>query len=143
MMPQESPAAQIILSAIFENSSLNNRMELIQALQQMNQPSEDEMAARKIDFEKASLENEELKADIAKAYAEVQRINIDSESKATVDQMKKQVDIEEKLAKIDETKAETLRNIPEIEHLRSETELNKANARVAGLNRGRGEWREG
>lgn len=132
MTPQGTPAFNVILTAIFENSSLNNRGELVQAVQQMMQPNPMAQQAQQIELEKAVLENEELRADINKTMAQAQKIMVDAGDKTSAETLaKKQLDLAEKLAKVENIKSETVRNIPEVEHLQSETILNLAKAREA------------
>lgn len=132
MTPQGTPAFNVILTAIVENSSLNNRGELVQAVQQMMQPNPMAQQAQQIELEKAVLENEELRADINKTMAQAQKIMVDAGDKTSAETLaKKQLDLAEKLAKVENIKSETVRNIPEVEHLQSETILNLAKAREA------------
>jgi len=131
MTPQGSPAFNVILTAIFENSSLNNRGELVQAVQQMMQPNPQAQQAQQIELEKGMLENEELKAEIGKLQAQAQKLMVDAGDKVSQESLaKKQLELAEKMAKVENLKSETIRNVPEIEHLQSETILNLAKARM-------------
>ena len=133
MVPQSSPAFGVILTSIFENSSLNNRNELVAAVQQTLQPNPIQEQAQQIEMQKAMLENAELEAEIGKLYAETQKLQIDAGDKVSQESLaKKQLELAEKMAKLENIRSETARNIPEVEHLQSETILNLANARVAG-----------
>jgi len=93
MIPQGSKAFGVLLSAVFDNSSLHNKAELLAALQEMNQPpSEAEQMMSQLQMQKVQLENAQMQADV------------------------------------ENTISETQRNIPEVEHLKSETILNLATA---------------
>ena len=132
MVPQSSPAFGVILTSIFENSSLNNRDELVAAVQQMLQPNPQAQQAQQIELQKAMLENAELEAEIGKLYAQTQKLQVDAGDKVSQEALaKKQLELAEKMAKLEHTRSETMRNIPEVEHLQSETLLNLAKARVA------------
>jgi hypothetical protein len=129
MVPQDSPAFGVILISIFENSSLNNRDKLVAAVQQMLQPNPAEQQQQQIEMQKSMLELEELKAEINKLYAEAQKLQVDSGDKTSNETLaKKQLELAEKMVKIKGIQSETARNIPEVEHLNSETVLNLAKA---------------
>ena len=141
MVPQGTPAFGVILMGIFENSSLNNRDQLVAAVQQMFAPPPPEQqqmqqVAQQTELQKAMLEVEEMQADIAKTYAETQKLSVDAGEKTSNFSMaKKQVELAEKIAKVENLKSETVRNIPEMEHLKSETLLNIAKARTQNVER--------
>lgn len=141
MVPQGTPAFGVILMGIFENSSLNNRDQLVAAVQQMFAPPPPEQqqmqqVAQQAELQKAMLEVEEMQADIAKTYAETQKLSVDAGEKTSNFSMaKKQVELAEKIAKVENLKSETVRNIPEMEHLKSETLLNIAKARTQNVER--------
>jgi hypothetical protein len=71
----DSKITPIILSAIIDNSGLENREELIQQLQQMSQPSEQEQMAVQMQMQAAQLELADKQADVqlkqAKAQSEI------------------------------------------------------------------------
>jgi hypothetical protein len=71
----DSKITPIILSAIIDNSGLENREELIQQLQQMSQPSEQEQMAQQMQMQAAQLELADKQADVelkqAKAQSEI------------------------------------------------------------------------
>jgi hypothetical protein len=71
----DSKITPIILTAIIENSGLENREELIQQLQQLSQPSEQEQMVQQIQMQAAQLELADKQADVqlkqAKAQSEV------------------------------------------------------------------------
>lgn len=129
MTPQGSPAFFVILTSIFENSSLSNRQQLVQAIQQMMQPNPEEQQVKQIEMQKSMLELEELKAEINKIYAEAQKLQVESGDKTSNETLaKKQLELAEKMVKIKGIQSETARNIPEVEHLNSEIVLNLAKA---------------
>ena len=129
MTPQGSPAFFVILTSIFENSSLSNRQQLVQAIQQMMQPNPEEQQVKQIEMQKSMLELEELKAEINKIYAEAQKLQVDAGDKSSNEALaKKQLELAEKMVKIKGIQSETARNIPEVEHLNSEIVLNLAKA---------------
>ena len=129
MTPQGSPAFFVILTSIFENSSLSNRQQLVQAIQQMMQPNPEEEQVKQIEMQKSMLELEELKAEINKIYAEAQKLQVESGDKSSNEALaKKQLELAEKMVKIKGIQSETARNIPEVEHLNSETILNLSKA---------------
>ena len=129
MTPQGSPAFFVILTSIFENSSLSNRQQLVQAIQQMMQPNPEEEQVKQIEMQKSMLELEELKAEINKIYAEAQKLQVESGDKSSNEALaKKQLELAEKMVKIKGIQSETARNIPEVEHLNSEIVLNLAKA---------------
>jgi hypothetical protein len=129
MTPQGSPAFFVILTSIFENSSLSNRQQLVQAIQQMMQPNPEEQQVKQIEMQKSMLELEELKAEINKIYAEAQKLQVESGDKTSNETLaKKQLELAEKMVKIKGIQSETARNVPEVEHLNSEIVLNLAKA---------------
>jgi vacuolar-type H+-ATPase catalytic subunit A/Vma1 len=129
MTPQGSPAFFVILTSIFENSSLSNRQQLVQAIQQMMQPNPEEQQVKQIEMQKSMLELEELKAEINKIYAEAQKLQVESGDKTSNETLaKKQLELAEKMVKIKGIQSETARNVPEVDHLNSETVLNLSKA---------------
>ena len=129
MTPQGSPAFYVILMSIFENSSLANRTQLVQAINQMMQPNPEDQQIKQIEMQKSMLELEELKADINKLYAEAQKLQVDAGDKASNETLaKKQLELAEKMVRIKGIQSETARNVPEVEHLNSETILNLSKA---------------
>jgi len=71
----DSKITPIILSAIIDNSGLENREELIQQLQQMSEPSEQEQMVQQMQMQAAQLELADKQADVelkqAKAQSEI------------------------------------------------------------------------
>ena len=135
-----TPAFAVILKSVFESTSMSNRDELVAAVEQMMQPDPQQQQIQQITQQlaimKAQMEIKEIEAGIARDYAEVAKIESDITDKHSKERLvTKQVELADKLARIEKLKvdtmnvqSETYRNIPEIEHLRSETFLNMAKA---------------
>jgi hypothetical protein len=144
-IPQDSPAFNVILLALFQNSSIHNRDQIVNALMQGNQPDEQQeqmqqmaqqlqMQQAEATVQKTLAEAEEEKAKAIKWQAEAmsnQPNEIDIQSKI-VKLQKDAIDVEKTVADVHRQRSETARNIPEVEHLKSETILNLAKAREAG-----------
>ena len=142
MTQQGTPAFNLMLLGIFENSSMSNRDEMKQAIMQMNQPNPEEQQLKQmvqqLELMKLQIEIEEMKAsatlDMAKS-AKIQNDMAEGQSEKVL--IKTQMDFAEKMAKIENLRAtaqniqsETQRNVPEVDHLKSETILNLAMARA-------------
>ena len=88
----ESPIVPLVLSAIIENSSLNNREQLIQQLQQMMQPNPQEaqsqQAAVQLQLQKAQLELADLQADVQLKQAKAQGEAVETQLKPAETQAK-------------------------------------------------------
>ena len=144
-IPQDSPAFNVILLAVFQNSSMHNRDQIVNALMQGNQPDEQQEQMEQMSVElqlqlvqaeiqKTLAEAEEEKAKAVKWTAEAQA---DAPSDINIQEkilklQKDAISLEKIAADIENKKSETARNIPEVEHLKSETILNLAKAREAG-----------
>ena len=144
-IPKDSPAFSVILLAMFQNSSIHNRDQIVNALMQGNEPNENR---EQMQMQLEQMQMQQLQANVQKTLAEAK----EEEAKAVLhqaDAMNKQpndIDLQEKILKlqkdqislqkliadIENKRSETARNIPEIEHLKSETILNLAKAREAG-----------
>jgi len=140
-IPKDSPAFNIILVSIFQNSSMHNRDQIVQALMQGMQgnPQEDQMKQMAME-----LQLQQAQANVQKTVAEAQEEqtkamkNAAEAGAAQPDELKIQekfIKLQKDLASIDKMRAdtenvnsETMRNIPEVEHLQSETLLNIATA---------------
>ena len=140
-IPKDSPAFNIILVSVFQNSSMHNRDQIVNALIQGMQanPEEDQMKQMAM-----QLQLQQAQADIQKTVAEAQEEqtkamkNAAEAGAAQPDELKIQekfIKLQKDLAAIDKMRAdtenvnsETMRNIPEVEHLQSETLLNIATA---------------
>tara|TARA_R110000822_G_scaffold14339_2_gene50627 strand:- start:221 stop:2185 length:1965 start_codon:yes stop_codon:yes gene_type:complete len=142
MTQQGTPAFNIMLLGIFENSSMNNREELKQAIMQMSQPDPKEAQLKEmvqqLELMKLQMEIEEMKAGATKDMAQAMKIQSEIGDNQSEEKMiKSQMDLAERMAKIEGLRAtakniqsETMRNVPEVEHLQSETILNLAMARA-------------
>jgi hypothetical protein len=141
MTQQGTPAFNVMLLGIFENSSMTNREDMKQAIMQMNQPDPKQQQlqemVQQLELMKLQIEIEEMKAsatlDMAKS-AKIQNEMQEGQSEKVI--IKTQMDFAEKMAKIENLRAtaqniqsETQRNVPEVAHLQSETILNLAMAR--------------
>ena len=141
-IPKDSPAFNVLLLAIFQNSSIHNRDQVVQSLMQGFQPNPEQQQMQQMGMQ---LQIEQAKADIQKTLAEAQEEQakaIKHQADAGSSQPQNELDVQErilslqkKLMELEKMKAdivkqnsETARNIPEIEHLQSETALNYANA---------------
>tara|TARA_R110000824_G_scaffold14869_1_gene62967 strand:+ start:2015 stop:3979 length:1965 start_codon:yes stop_codon:yes gene_type:complete len=142
MTQQGTPAFNIMLLGIFENSSMKNREELKQAIMQMSQPDPKEAQLKEmvqqLELMKLQMEIEEMKAGATKDMAQAMKIQSEIGDNQSEEKMiKSQMDLAERMAKIEGLRAtakniqsETMRNVPEVEHLQSETILNLAMARA-------------
>ena len=140
-IPKDSPAFNIILVSVFQNSSMHNRDQIVNALMQGMQPDEQAEQMEQMHME---LKMQQAQADILKTQAEAQEEqtramkNAAEAGSAQPSELKIQevfIKLQKELAAIDKMRAdteninsETMRNIPEIEHLKSETLLNIATA---------------
>ncbi len=145
-IPKDSPAFNVILLAMMQNSSIHNRDQIVQALQQGSQP----------DSQQQELENIGTELQIQQAQAEIQKTLAEAEEekgRAMLHQaqaamaMPNEIQVEESIiklqkdaltldklrAEINNQQSETERNKPEMDHLKSETILNLAKAREAGI----------
>ena len=142
-IPKDSPAFNVLLLAVFQNSSIHNRDQIVKSLIQGMQPNPE---AQQMQMLAAQLQMEQAKADIQKTLAEAQEEQtkaMKNAKEAGASDQPDQLELQERLVKlqkelaniekmradIESTKVETLRTIPEVEHLKSETALNYANAR--------------
>jgi len=140
-IPKDSPAFNTLLLAIFQNSSIHNRDQIVQGLMQGMQPNPE---AEQMQQYHHQLQMELVKAEIQKTLAEAQEEMTKAQKNAAEAGAKQpnQIEIQEKIVKlqkemaqvekmkadIESTRVETMRTIPEVEHLKSETTLNYANA---------------
>ena len=144
-VPKDSPAFNVILLATFQNSSMHNRDQIVNALMQGDEPDEE---AQQMEDAHMQLEMQQLQANIQKTLAEAEEekakaIKWQSEAmsnqpnemdiQAKILQLQKDaIGLEKTAADIENRRSETARNIPEVDHLQSETILNLAKAREAG-----------
>jgi hypothetical protein len=140
-IPKDSPAFNVLLLAVFQNSSMHNRDQVVRSLQQGMQPNPQEQQMQQM---QQQLTMEQAKADIQKTLAEAQEEQTKAQLNAAkagteqpneLDVQERLVSLQKELANIDKVKADTqnttsdtYRKIPEMEHLKSETMLNYANA---------------
>jgi len=143
-IPKDSPAFNVILLAMFQNSSIHNRDQIVNALMQGNEPDpqqqqmqqmamELQMQQAQADIQKTMAEAEEEKAKAMKWQSEAmtnQPDEIDFQQRI-VKLQKEAIGLEKVAADIENKRSETARNIPEVDHLQSETILNLAKAREA------------
>ena len=139
--PGTPPFAMLLLS-IFENSSLSNRDQMQQAIAQMMQPDPQaqqvQQVAQQLEIMKLQMEIEEMKASATKDMAHAAKLQSEVVDKKSEDALvERQASLAEKMARIEKLRidsqnvqSETMRNIPEVEHLQSETILNLAKARM-------------
>ena len=155
LVQPDTPAFGILMMGIFENSSLTNREEMIQALQQQMTPSPEQQQAQQMQSQmqqqKAQLELQQDSANVQKTQAQTAKYMVDAQTKELptpkipqVEQMNMQLDMQEKSMKLQERAAkvasmqmDTRRTVPEMHHLNSETALNMANAQKAIQEAGR------
>ena len=149
MTQQGTPAFNMILMSVFENSSMDGREELQAVIQQSMQPDPQQQQVQQmvqqLELMKLQMEIEEMKSGIAKEMAQAAKIHSEIEGGQEQPQAKMlnmQMDFTERLAKIEKmktdiklTQSETARNVPEVEHLKSETILNLATARMKAQGR--------
>ncbi len=141
-IPKDSPAFNVILLSMMQNSSIHNRDQIVQQLMQGNQPDPQqqqmqqvgmdlEMRKAEAEIAKTQAEAEEEKAKAAKWYAEAQEKAPDEIKiqEKILKLQKEAIGLEKTKADIVNKNSETARNIPEVEHLKSETVLNLATAR--------------
>ena len=144
-IPKDSPAFNVILLAMFQNSSIHNRDQIVNALMQGNEPNPEQEQIQQM---AQQLQIQQLQADIQKTLAEAEEEKAKAmkwQSEAMINQpdeidfqqrivklQKDSIDLEKTAADIENKRSETARNIPEVDHLKSETILNLAKAREAG-----------
>ena len=142
-IPKDSPAFQTLLIAVFQNSSMHNRDQIVQQLIQGMQPNPQQQQMQQMQIQ---LQMEQAQADIQKTLAEAQEEQTKAMKNAAeagtkqpneLDVQERLIKLQKELASIDKLKADTqstqtdtYRTIPEMEHLKSETALNYANART-------------
>jgi hypothetical protein len=144
-IPKDSPAFNVILLAMFQNSSIHNRDQIVNALMQGNEPNPE---MEQIQQMAQQLQMQQLQANVQKTMAEAEEEQAKAmkwQSEAMMNQpneidfqqkivklQKEAISIEKTAADIENKRSETARNIPEVDHLQSETILNLAKAREAG-----------
>jgi len=137
-IPKDSPAFNVILLAMLQNSSIHNRDAIVFGLQQGQQSDpqleqmqqaalEIQMQQAQANVQKTMAEAEEEKAKAIKWTAEAATLQ-----PTEVDMAEKAVKLQKLQADTARQHSETARNVPEVEHLKSETILNLAKAKQAG-----------
>ena len=138
-IPKDSPAFNVILLAMMQNSSIHNRDAIVAGLMRGEEqdPQQQEMQQMGI-----QLTMQQAQADIAKTNAEAQeesaramlhQAQAGSLQPTEMDMVKEQAQIAKMGADVQRQQSETARNVPEVEHLKSETILNLAKARAEGI----------
>jgi hypothetical protein len=147
MTQQGTPPFALLLMSIFENSSLSNREEMKMAIAQTMQPDPQQQQlqqmAQQMELQKAQAEIKETEAAAMKDFAHAAKFQSEVQDKTSENTLvKEQMEMAEKMAKIEKLRtdseniqSETMRNIPEVEHLQSETILNLAKARAESQGR--------
>ncbi len=141
-VPKDSPAFNILMVSVFQNSSMHNRDQIVNSLLQAQQPDPQQQQIQQIAMQ---LEMKQKEANIQKTLAEAQEeqtraqlnaANAGAKQPNELEFQERLIKLQKELTAIDKVKAETqstktdtFRTIPEMEHLKSETALNYANAR--------------
>ena len=144
-IPADSPAFNVILLAMFQNSSIHNRDQIVFGLQQglqtdpqmqqmQDMATQLQMQQAQATIQKTTAEAAEENAKALKHQAEAAALvptEIDEQAKA-IRLQREAMGIEKDKVDMANTISETARNLPEVEHLKSETILNLARAKQAG-----------
>jgi len=137
-IPKDSPAFNVILLAMFQNSSIHNRDSIIAGLQngQQGSPEIDAMQQQAIDIQmqqaQANVQKTIAEAQEEQARAQKHMAEANALSPTEMDMAMKEVNMQQAKISMANQVSETARNIPEVEHLKSETILNLAKAKQAG-----------
>ena len=144
-IPKDSPAFNVILLAILQNSSIHNRDAIVAALQEGQQanPQLEQMqqAALQVQMQQAQATVQKTLAEAREEDAKAMKwqseamTNQPTEFDAAERQLnmaKSAINLEKTKADVERQRSETARNVPEVEHLKSETILNLAKAKAAG-----------
>ena len=146
-IPADSPAFNVILLAMFQNSSIHNRDQIVFGLQQglqtdpqmqqmQDMATQLQMQQAQATIQKTTAEAAEENAKALKHQAEAAALvptEIDAQAKA-IRLQREAMGIEKDKVDMANTISETARNLPEVEYLKSETILNLARAKQAGKN---------
>jgi hypothetical protein len=141
-IPKDSPAFNVIMVSMMQNSSIHNRDQIVQQLMQGNQPNPEQQQMQQqqmmLQMQKLQAEVKKLNAEADEETAKATKWYAEAQEKAP-DELKyqeKALKIQKEMMAIEKTKAdiinknsETARNVPEVDHLKSETILNMATAR--------------
>ena len=137
-IPKDSPAFNVILLAMFQNSSIHNRDSIVAGLQngQQGNPEIDAMQQQAIDIQmqqaQANVQKTMAEAQEEQARAQKHLAEANALSPTEIDMAMKEVTMQQAKISMANQVSETARNIPEVEHLKSETILNLAKAKQAG-----------
>ena len=137
-IPKDSPAFNVILLAMFQNSSIHNRDSIVAGLQngQQGSPEIDAMQQQAIDIQmqqaQANVQKTMAEAQEEQARAQKHMAEANALSPTEMDMAMKEVNMQQAKISMANQVSETARNIPEVEHLKSETILNLAKAKQAG-----------
>ena len=147
MIPPESQAFNLLLLSVFENSSINNREEMMDAVKQMMQPDPQEaqqkemqqvhmqmeMAAKQADTELVGAKTQETLASAYNKQADAAlKVPNDTDAQERIlDLQKKAIDLQKKQMEVTTLESKIIRTIPEMKHLESETVLNLSKAQQA------------
>ena len=137
-IPKDSPAFNVILLAMMQNSSIHNRDAIVFGLQQGQEPNPEMEQMQQMGIQlqvqqaQAEIQKTMAEAEEEKAKAILHQAQAGSLQPTEVDMAKEQVQIAKMGADVARQQSETARNIPEVEHLKSETILNLAKARAEG-----------
>ena len=137
-IPADSPAFNVILLAMFQNSSIHNRDQIVFALQQglqtdpQMQQIQDMATQLQIQQAQAEIQKTSAEAEEELAKAMLHQAQAGALQPTELDIAKEQTQIAKMTADVQRQQSETARNQPEVEHLKSETILNLAKARAEG-----------
>jgi len=137
-IPKDSPAFNVILLAMFQNSSIHNRDQIVFSLQQGQAPNPEMEQMQQMGIQlqvqqaQAEIQKTMAEAEEEKAKAILHTAQAGSLQPTETDMVKEQVQIAKMSADVQRQQSETARNQPEVEHLKSETILNLAKARAEG-----------
>jgi hypothetical protein len=137
-IPKDSPAFNVILLAMLQNSSIHNRDQIVFGLQQGQEPNPEMEQMQQMGIQlqvqqaQAEIQKTMAEAEEEKAKAILHTAQAGSLQPTEADMAKEQVQIAKMGADVARQQSETARNIPEVEHLKSETILNLAKARAEG-----------
>jgi hypothetical protein len=144
-IPKDSPAFNVILLAMMQNSSIHNRDAIVFGLQQGQEPNPEieqmQQAALEIQMQQAQAnvqktlaeaKEEEAKAMKWQSEAMISQPTEFDAAERQLNMAKSAINLEKTKADVERQRSETARNVPEVEHLKSETILNLAKAKAAG-----------
>jgi len=144
-IPADSPAFNVILLAMMQNSSIHNRDQIVfaltqgeevnpemQQMEQMGMQLTMQQAQANISKTQAEAQEEQAKAQLHMAQAGTLQPNEMDAMEQQQNMQKNALSLDKMAADTERQRSETARNIPEVDHLKSETILNLAKARQAG-----------